>query len=111
MKTTIHRVIRRERGLKLISIPRRENGYLGNTKACPVVLATREELSANFMPVRINLPAFVYVAFERTLLNFALAVFNFTIALHASEAVEAGSVTKYTFPLLFRHFIFFRILI
>jgi hypothetical protein len=91
-----------------MSIPRRETGYLGNTKVCPVVLAAREELfSANVVPVRVNLPAFVYIAFERTLLNFALAVFNCTIALHAAEVVEAGSVTKYAFPLLCRDFLFF----
>jgi hypothetical protein len=95
-----------------MSIPRLKTGYLDNTKVCPVVLAAREELlSANVVPVRVSLPAFVYVAFERTLLNFALAVFNCTIALYASEVVEAGSVTEYAFPLLCRYFLFFRILI
>jgi len=64
VKTTIPRVIRREGGLILMSIPRLETGYLGNTKICPVVLAAREELLwANAVPVRANLPAFVYVAF------------------------------------------------
>jgi hypothetical protein len=68
MKTTIHRVIRRERGLILMSIPRRETGFLGNTKVCPVTLAAREKLlSTNVVPVRVSLPAFLYVAFERTL--------------------------------------------
>lgn len=51
MKTTIHRVIRIERGLILMSIPRREADFLGNTKVCPVVLAAREELlSENVVP-------------------------------------------------------------
>lgn len=75
-------------------------------------MAAREELlSANVVPVRVNLRAFLYAAFERTLLNFAFAVFNYTIALLTSEVVEAGSVTEYAIPLLCRDFIFFRILI
>jgi len=68
VKTAIHLVIRRERGLIWMSIPRLETGYLGNTKVCPVVLAARDELlSANVLPVRFNLLASVYVAFERTI--------------------------------------------
>jgi len=112
VKTTIYLVIRRERGLIRMSIPLLETGYLGNTKVCPVVLAAREELlSANVVPVRFNLLSSVYVALERTLLNFALAVFNCAIVLYASEIVEAGSVTEYAFPLLCRDFLFFGILI
>ena len=37
-------------------------------------------------------------------LNFAFAVFNYTVALYASEDVEARSVTEYAFPLLCRDF-------
>jgi len=112
VKTTIHLVIRRERGLIRMSIPRLETGYLGNTKVCPVVLAAREELlSANIVPVRFSLLASGYVAFERTLLNFALAVFNCTIVLYATAVVEAGCVTEYAFLLLCRDFLFFGVLI
>lgn len=68
-------------------------------------------LSANFVPLRVDLPSFLYVAFERTLLNLAFAVFTYTVALYASEVVEAGSVTEYEFPLLCRDFLFFGILI
>jgi hypothetical protein len=76
------------------------------------VLAVREELlSASVLPVRVILPAFLYAALERTLLNFAFAVFNYTIALYALEAVETGSVTEFAFPLLCRDFLFFGILI
>ena len=95
-----------------MSVPRRETGFLGNTKVCPVVVATREALLwAHVVPVRVNLPAFVYVAFEQTLLNFAPTVLNCTIALYASETVEAGSVSEYAFPLLYHDCLFFGILI